>query len=68
MSNWAFFGFSYLGELPVLPAPDTEKVSQHIGLLLAVKLRHVLVRSHLEGFLEKKRIKNNIEQNNSDGA
>ena len=36
----------YLGELTVLPAPDPEEVPHHIALLLAVKLRYVLVRTH----------------------
>ena len=37
-----------LGQLPVLPATDTEQVAHDIALLFAVQLRHVLVRAHLE--------------------
>merc|ERR1719471_613606 len=37
-----------LGELAVLPAADAEQVPQHVALLLAVKLGHVLVRPHPE--------------------
>ena len=37
-----------LGELAVLPAAHAQQVPQHVALLLAVQLRHVLVRSHGE--------------------
>ena len=40
-----------LGQLAVLPTADTQKVAHDITLLLAVQLRHVLVRAHLETFL-----------------
>jgi len=36
-------------ELTVLPASNAKQVAHHVALLLAVQLRHVLVRSHLEG-------------------
>merc|ERR550539_563143 len=35
-----------LGELAVLPAPDSQQISHHIALLLAVELGHVLVGTH----------------------
>jgi hypothetical protein len=44
-------------ELPVLPAADAKEVAHDIALLLAVQLRHVLVRTHLEG-LKFVKIKN----------
>merc|ERR1719244_1068656 len=35
-----------LGELTVLPAPNSQQVTHHITLLLPVELRHILVRPH----------------------
>ena len=46
-------------ELPVLPAADAKEVAHDIALLLAIQLRHVLVRTHLEG-LKFVKIKNFI--------
>jgi len=40
-----------LGQLAVMPAPDAEQIAHNIALLLAVHLRHVLVRAHLEGLV-----------------
>ena len=37
-----------LGQLAILPAANAEQVAHHIALLLAVQLRHVFVRTHLE--------------------
>jgi len=37
-----------LVELAVMPAPDAKQVTHDVTLLLAIHLRHVLVRAHLE--------------------
>jgi len=42
------WGTVHLVELAVMPAPDAEQIAHDIALLLAIHLRHVLVRAHLE--------------------
>lgn len=43
-----------VGQLAVLPAPDTEQKAHHIGLLLAPQLLHIPICSHVDLSEEEK--------------
>lgn len=46
-SRWSR-GTVHLGQLSVLPASYAQQEAEHVALLLAIQLLHILIRTHRE--------------------